>query len=326
MMDPFEALKSHNLKELNSFLEHGNVNLLDSHKKSFLHWAIQLKETEAVSILLHSYIDVDLADDKGNTCFHYAVLYNGLGYLRFLFQTSGNPMTKNALGQTPLYLACRYGKEKMIDLYLEKYKLDMGEKDVKEETIFLALLRAKSLHLIQKYGGFEPWVEEPNYLGNTPLMIACEKNNLEMVQFLLEFPVFINQRNHFKESALFFAVRGKHKTIIDFLLKKGAFYDFKNKASETIEDLASSELKDFLEERKQVYQIANYRKKYPLHYAIYQEDANLIQKYMELRYLKVEDEYGFTPKKIAELYHNKEALDQIKQLERVARIAVLETK
>ncbi|MDE7264068.1 MAG: ankyrin repeat domain-containing protein [Anaeroplasmataceae bacterium] len=326
MIDPFEALRSHNINELNSYLEHGNVNILDSHKRSLLHYAIQLKVTEAVSILLHSYIDLDLADDKGNTCFHYAVLYNGLGYLRVLFQMTGNPMTRNLALQTPLYLACRYGREDMIDLYLEKYKLDMGEKDAKEETIFLALLRAKKPHLIKKYGGFETWLEEPNYLGNTPLMIASEKNNAAMVQFLLDHSVFINQRNHFKESALFFAVRGKHKEIIDLLLKNGAFFDFKNKESQTIEEVASKEIKEFLLERRMNDQVASYKKRFPLHYAIYMEDPVLIQTYMNLKNLKREDDFGYSPKRLAELYHNKKALEHLKKLEREARIAVLKTK
>ncbi|MDE6655690.1 MAG: ankyrin repeat domain-containing protein, partial [Anaeroplasmataceae bacterium] len=171
MINPFKALLNQDWKQFNSYLEHGNVNVTDATGKTLLSYAIQLQSNEAVQILLRAYIDVDIADDKGNTCYHYAVLHNRLSYLRILMTTNGNPMQKNKAGQTPLYLACRYRKEKMIDLYLEKYKLDMGEKDLNEETICMALVRAKSHQLLKKYGGYESFIDEPNYIGNTTLLV-----------------------------------------------------------------------------------------------------------------------------------------------------------
>ncbi|MDE7095529.1 MAG: ankyrin repeat domain-containing protein, partial [Anaeroplasmataceae bacterium] len=187
MIDPFQAILNQNWKQLNTYLEHGNVNVVDKNGMNLLSYAIKLQSNDAVQILLRAYIDVDSIDKKGNTCFHYAVLHNRLNYLRVLMTTNGNPMQKNKDGHTPLYLACRYRKEKMIDLYLEKYRLDMGEKDINEETICLAFTRAKSPQLLRKYGGFEAWLEEPNYIGNTPLLVACERDSKEMAEFILEY-------------------------------------------------------------------------------------------------------------------------------------------
>lgn len=326
MIDPFQAILDQNWKLLNSFLEHGNVNIVDSNGMSLLCYAIKLQSNDAVQILLRSYIDVDLADQKGNTSFHYAVLYNRLNYLRVLMTTSGNPMQKNLDGHTPLYLACRYRKEKMIDLYLEKYKLDMGEKDINEETICMAFVRAKAPLLLKKYGGFENWLEEPNYIGNTPLLIAAEKDSLTMAEFILEYPVFINTKNHMNETALFYAVRNRNEKMIDLLLKHGAFVEFKNKNSETIYDIASKEIKEFIEERKRVYKISSYQRRYPLHFAIYKEDAHLIEKSLTLKNVHIVDMFNFTPLMLAKLYNNKQAIEGIQSLERLAKIARLETK
>ncbi|MDE5546653.1 MAG: ankyrin repeat domain-containing protein [Anaeroplasmataceae bacterium] len=326
MINPFQAILDQNWKQLNSYLEHGNVNVVDAKGMSLLCYAIKLQSNDAVQILLRAYIDVDLADKKGNTSFHYAVLYNRLNYLRVLMTTNGNPMQKNKDGHTPLYLACRYRKEKMIDLYLEKYKLDMGEKDNNEETICMAFVRAKAPLLLKKYGGFEVWLEETNYIGNTPLIVASERDSIAMVKFILEYPVFINMKNHMNETALFYAVKNENKELIDLLLSHGAFLDFKNKNAETIYDIATKEIKEYIEERKRAYKMTTYRRRYPLHYAIYMDDSKLIEKAMTLKNVNMMDSYQFTPLKLATLYHNKQAIDGIKALGRLAKIATLETK
>lgn len=326
MIDPFQAILKQDTKKLNEYLVHGNVNCKDKQGRSLLHLAIKLENTEAVQILLRAYIDVDSKDADGNTCFHYAVLQNRISYLRVLFTTSGNPMTKNKYGQTPLYLACRYGKEQCIDLYLEKYKLDMGEKDYQDETTFMAFIRSKSLRLLKKYAGFEEWVNEANYLGNTPLMVAAEKNAYDMVSFLLEHHAFINALNHDGETALFFATRNGNKPILDLLIKNGAFLDFKNRNSETIFSYTPPEIKEYIEECTELYHLHTYKKKYPLHYAIYMQDDKKIAKYMTLKYAFIEDMFGYTPQELATIYHNKLALDQMKELNRLAKIASFETK
>ncbi|MDE6407032.1 MAG: ankyrin repeat domain-containing protein, partial [Anaeroplasmataceae bacterium] len=169
-------------------------------------------------------------------------------------------------------------------------------------------------------------LEEPNYMGNTPLLVAAEKDSLLMVEFILEYPVFINIKNHMNETALFYAVRNENKEMIDLLLKNGAFLDFKNNNAETIYDIATKEIKEYIEERKRTYKMNTYERRYPLHYAIYKNDAKLIEKAMTLKNVNTVDMYHFTPLKLAKLYHNKQAIDGIKALERYAKIATLETK
>ncbi len=83
---------------------------------------------------------------------------------------------------------------------------------------------------------------------------------------------------------------------------------------------------EYIEERKRAYKMTNYRRRYPLHYAIYMDDSKLIEKAMTLKNVNMMDSYQFTPLKLATLYHNKQAIDGIKALGRLAKIATLETK
>lgn len=326
MINPFQAILKQDITKLNEYLLHGNVNCHDNQGRTLLHLAIKLGNTEAVQLLLKAYIDIDWKDNDGNTAFHYAVLQNRISYLRVLFTTSGNPMTKNKFGQTPLYLACRYAKEQCIDLYLEKYKLDMGEKDLQEETIFMAFVRSKSISLLKKYGSFDSWIDEVNYLGNTPLIVAAKTNSYDMVSFLLEQHAFVNQFNHDGETALFYAVRNANKKMIDLFLQHGAFLDFKNRYLETIFSCATSEIKEYIEDRVQQYHLDTYKKKYPLHYALYIKDDKRIAKYMTLKHVYIEDDFGYTPELLAKIYHNKFALEKLKEFNRIAKIAAFETK
>ena len=140
MKEPFLSLYRNDIPCLTDYTEHGKINIVDEHHRSLLHHAIKLGLKDAFSLLIGCYIDLDIEDDMGNTCYHYAVLHNRLSFLRILFLKGGNPMQKNKEGRTPLYLACRYGKESIIDLYLEKYQLDMGEKDNLSQTICMALV------------------------------------------------------------------------------------------------------------------------------------------------------------------------------------------
>ena len=207
MKEPFLSLYRNDIPCLTDYAEHGKINIVDEHHRSLLHHAIKLGLKDAFSLLIGCYIDLDIEDDMGNTCYHYAVLHNRLSFLRILFLKGGNPMQKNKEGRTPLYLACRYGKESIIDLYLEKYQLDMGEKDNLSQTICMALVLSGGSHILDKYGNYLPWLEEPNYLGETPLMLAVKLENIKMTEFILSKGVFVNQKNNLGESAIFYAVR-----------------------------------------------------------------------------------------------------------------------
>ena len=65
--------------------------------------------------------------------------------------------------------------------------------------------------------------------GDTPLHIACIKNNLEMVIFLISKGACINKKNKFNGSTpLHYACFNKNLKIVHILTKNGAIIDEKN--------------------------------------------------------------------------------------------------
>lgn len=326
MKAPFLSLYHGDMPQLIEYVEHEKINIVDEHHCSLLHHAIRLGANEAFQLLMNNYIDLDIRDDQGNTCYHYAVLHNRLNYLRVMFLRGGNPMQRNKEGRTPLYLACLYGKEQIIDLYLEKYQLDMGEKDQLEQTVCMAFVLSGRMDLLEKYGNYMKWLEEPNYLGETPLMLAVKQEDIKMVDFILSKKVFVNQKNHLGESAVFYAVRKRNKPLFKALLHFGAFLDFKNHFGETIFSLSKEDMKEYICECSSKEPYSSYKRTYPLHDAIYKEDAKEIFKYMHLPYAFLEDPFGYTPLKLAQKYKCKDTTQALKELEKKVKIQTFKTK
>ncbi|MDE5715245.1 MAG: ankyrin repeat domain-containing protein [Anaeroplasmataceae bacterium] len=327
MKEPFEYIIQNDIEKMNSYLSFGDINVVNERNQTLLAVAIKMHQTEMVQILLSSYCNVDLADDFGNTCFHYAVIHNRLGYLKMLFKTTGNPLKENFKGQSPLYLACLYGREQMVRLYLEKYDLDLSIKDFNGETVFMALIRSKNLKLIEYLGHYQNLTDEENCFGNTPLIIAVEHNALSVVKFLIEQKVFVNHKNHLGETALFYAVRNNNKESIDLLLQNGAVFDIKNKNCETLFDISSKKsTKEFLREKIDLYGLEQYKKKFPLHYAIYIDDVSKIKNHLTIKNVNRTDQYGVTPEFLANQYHNRQLKKEIDLLQREVRVAQIKTK
>ena len=323
MINPFECIISNNLEQLNTYLENGNVNIVDSRGKSLIDYAIKLHNNEIFHTLLKAYINLDICDDLGNTCYHYAVINNRLGYLKILLKSSGNPLRANDFGQTPLYLACLYGREQMVQLYQEKYILDLGYKDSNDENCFIAMVKSGNCEMIKNTKGYEKYLESTNYLGDTALSIASGKSNLEMVVFLLSQGAFVNSKNKLGETPLFNAVRSYQLRNIDLLIKNGAIVDCKNNNGETIFDIKMSEKnRNIINELINKYDLKSYKKSFPLHYAIIINDVAKIKANLNLSNINKRDSQGYTPKQLALKYNDKRIIKLINDYSKEASFII----
>ena len=94
-------------------------SVTDDRGKTLLDYAIQFHNNDIFELLIKSYINVNIKDNLGNTAIHYAVINNKLGYLKTLLQIPNvDPKVVNNTGHSPLYLACLYGREQMVLLFL----------------------------------------------------------------------------------------------------------------------------------------------------------------------------------------------------------------
>lgn len=304
-MDAFDSIYANNISALKEYLETGDINVINERGMSLLHYAIIFNNSEIFNLLLDNYININICDGHGDTPAHYCVINNRMGFLKTLIRHECDLTLKNKDGHTPLYKACALGRENMLALFLETMKFDLHETDLKEETVFMALVRSRNLDLLNRLTLDEDIINQPNYIGETPLHIACRAGDLRVIQFLIDRRAFVNAKNKTGETPLFYAVAVQNRDVISMLMKAGAVLDCKSTFGDTIYNLIPTyELSSYVNEKSEQYKNYLYYSNYPLHYAIITENIELVKKYSVIRNIRHKDTFGYTPLELAKLIHN----------------------
>lgn len=312
-MDAFDSIYRNDIQSLREYLELGDVNKVNERGISLLHAAILFNNSEIFNLLLENYIDINIKDNNGQTPAHYCVMNNRIGFLKMLIRHNANLTIKDYLGESPLYKACLLGKENMISLLLETLSFDIYEKNSKDETIFMALVRSRNLDLLNKINLDEEIVNMPNYQGETPLHIAAKAGDLSVVNYLISNKAFIHAKTNQGETPIFYAIRGQNLDVVDLLLKHGALMDTVSKFHDTAYDLViKPDILAYINEKEEKYNCKRYILEFPLHYAIIKEDLALVNEYNTLRNKYREDIYGFTPLKLAKKLKNEKIIKLLK--------------
>ena len=199
-------------------------------------------------------------------------------------------------------------------MFLETQKFNLYETDAKDETVFMALVRSRNLDLLNRIDVNEVIVNKPNYMGETPLHIACRCADTKVINYLLEHHAFVNSKNKQKETPLFYAVLSQNKEVISMLLKAGAVLDCKSTFGDTIYQLIPSyDLSSYINEKSEQFKNYLYHSNYPLHYAIIIENIDLVKKYCVIRNIEHKDNFGYTPLELAKLINNPTILEIVKE-------------
>ena len=313
-MNAFDAIYSNNVQALREYLETGDINIKNERGMSLIHYAIVFANSEVFNLLLDNYIDINIQDSHGETPTHYCVVNNRMGFLKTLIRKGCDLNLKNNEGQTPLFKACTLGREEMVYLLLESMNFNLYEKDSKDETIFMALVRSRNLDLLSKLKLDDKIIDIKNFQGESPLHIASRSGDKRVIKYLLDNNAFVNVKNNQGETPLFYAVRSQNKEAIDLLLKYGAVLDCRSTFGDTIYDLVPSyDLSSYINEKSEQYKSYLYHSNYPLHYAIIIENYPLVLKYLEIRNIDKKDDFGFTPMDLANKIGNSRILKVLKE-------------
>lgn len=313
-MEAFDAVFSNNISSLRKYLSTGDVNIKNERGMSLIHYAIIFNNSDVFDLLLENYIDINITDKYGDTPIHYCVINNRIGFLKTLIRKGADLNKKNLDGQAPLFKACSLGREDMIYLLLESTNFNLYEKDSKDETVFMSLVRSRNLDLLNKINIDDKIIDVKNYIGDSPLHVASRSGDIKVVEFLINNHAFVNAKNKSGETPLFYAVQTLNKEVIDILLKNGAVLDCKSTFGDTIYDLIPTyELSSYINEKSEKYKCYLYRTNYPLHYAIIIENAELVKKYAVIRNIERVDNFGFTPLDLAKRIGNERILNLLEE-------------
>ncbi|MEA5140976.1 ankyrin repeat domain-containing protein [Arcicella rigui] len=245
-LEVFEYLESLGLKPTATTKSAENV----------LHFIVRKpNQKDIIEHFLAKGVNVNQADEEGNTVFAYAAASNrDLATLELLLAKTTNINQANQKGETPLALAVKSNSPEVV-----KFLLDKGA-DVKAVNTNGENLLA---YLVQAYpssegrGGFGPKPEDfdaklkvlqekglsvatPQKNGNTLFHLAVLKNDLGILKRVQALGIDVNAKNAEGITALHKAAMiAKDDNILKYLLSIGAKKEAETNFKETAFDLAS---------------------------------------------------------------------------------------
>ncbi|XP_042320382.1 LOW QUALITY PROTEIN: transient receptor potential cation channel subfamily A member 1 [Sceloporus undulatus] len=202
------------------------LNVTDSSGNTPLHWATKKNQTESVKLLLGRGANPNILNSNMMAPLHLAVqsLYNELVKI-FLEHSSTDVNLEGEGGNTPILVACYKDNSEALRLLIEN-----GGKICKANSIGCMPVHAAAfsgaktcMEILIKRGeelGYSP-ENHINFTNNgkcTPLHLAVQSGDLEMIKMCLEYGAQIDMKQNDKCTALHFAATQGATAILKLMM------------------------------------------------------------------------------------------------------------
>lgn len=224
-------------------------NAIGKNGENALHAVVRRpKQAELINYFISKGVDVNKADNEGNTPFMFAAATNNdIEVLTMLTGLVKNINQVNKKGVSALAMAVRGNSPEAVSLLLSK-GADINVTDANGDNL--------AYYLLQAYGSmrgpstFEPKVKilqdkgfnfaAPQKNGSTLYHLAVAKNNAKLLQWIEPFKVDINAKNKDGLTALHkAAMAAQDDELLKQLVASGAKKDIATDMKETAYDLAA---------------------------------------------------------------------------------------
>lgn len=180
--------------------------------------AINEKNETIVNLLISKGANVNRIDKHGGTLLHFAVCTHNINIVDSLLSKGADLSIKNFRSEEPLYYAAGIGDKKMVEFLINRNnKINKNEallNSITEESYQGQSEVAK--FLIEKGAN----VNTQSRFGETPIMRAVENRNKKMVEFLLSKGARIDLKGTGNYTVLHYAARNDDYEIIKLIISK----------------------------------------------------------------------------------------------------------
>lgn len=202
-------------------VKHGaSVNRLTSRDDTALHWATKLADLKTCAQLVKCGIDVNKLNVDNCTCAHGAAFYKNIDVLELLIDSKTDVNIKDISGKNILHLLCKDSYED--NTYSSNSESGQNEQNEENEK------NVKFIRFINRL--LDECKMDPNEKDSsdsTPLMYACEQQNLELIQTLIDHKADVNIINNEGFTCMLLAIVNSCSKVVQLLLKNG--FDLKNR-------------------------------------------------------------------------------------------------
>ena len=192
-----------------------------------LHEACAAGDFETLRGLIESGIsDVNELSPAGFTALAVACVCGREEFAKYLLEEGAAFSLPNHKGATPLHLASRGGHLKVVELLLKAGALAvMHRKDTHGATAFMEAVLMGHLSTMRVLRNHGAYVNDQRNDGVTPLHLAAERGDRDVVSFLCQEGSEPDARNDLGETPLFAAASEGHFEAVQLLLLHGAKKD-----------------------------------------------------------------------------------------------------
>ena len=254
----------HESKEdiVKTLLEHGaNPNIVKKDDTSLLYIGVLLGNTEIVKMLLEHGANPNQANQKGEIPLHALNNRKSKPSIAKLLLDKGSEVNKiNNKGETPLDVAFDSEIKALLRFYGAKTGDELKQENStdfprvqQKQFLQSATSMQENLAETQKgpkqspvtFTGNSLAVNAPDQFGETPLLKAVKKGQVEKVKDLIAQGADVNFVDQFKSSVLMTAVKKENAEIVKLLVEAGADVNYKNNFGKSV--LQVAEQKGFTE-------------------------------------------------------------------------------
>ena len=199
-------------------------------------------------------------DDQIND-FAKAAKFDDVAVVTSLLSKGVSPNTVDAKGNPMLNLAIKDKSTKVTELLINDKRTDVdlsnkyGETPLMIASIDGDLTLVKTLVLKKK--------AMVNHIGWTPLHYACSKGNLEVAQFLIANGAIVDSPSQGNTTPLMMAVQSGNEQLVKLLLDKGADIQLRNGNGLSAIDIADIYEKPWISEGLRARWQKVYKQPYP---------------------------------------------------------------
>jgi len=190
--------------------------------KTALMQAAENGKTEVLKLLIRKNANLEKVDYDGRTALMLAARSNSLESMKILLDAGAKLYAKDRQGMNALLVAVNCSRTEAVKYLLDQRKSSIETTDLLGRTPLQLAAERGNTELVKELIARKANLENGNFEGVNPLMIAAREGRLPIVKALIEAGANVNARNRFGVTPIMLAARDGNQEVFNLLLEKKA--------------------------------------------------------------------------------------------------------